>query len=84
MSQFLLLLLPKLYRQKNFPLTFLGSLAGLVTKCNFVCPTHSEAKQIETFKFISEMSSLQGQEADRVACAQRNLSSLMVLGKQFL
>ena len=41
-------------------------------------------KQIETFKFISEMSSLQGQEADRVACAQRNLSSLMVLGKQFL
>ena len=61
MSQFLLLLLPKLYRQKNFPLTFLGSLAGLVTKCNFVCPTHSEAKQIETFKFVSEMSSLQGQ-----------------------
>ena len=84
MSQFLLLLLLKLYRQNNFPLAFLGSLAGLATKCKFVYPIHSEAKQIETFKFGAEMSPLQGQEADRVAHAQRNLSSLMVSGKKFL
>ena len=61
-----------------------GEVSVKAIKHRFICLIHSEAKQIETFKFGAEMSPLQGQEADQVAHAQRNLSSLMVSGKKFL
>ena len=47
------------------------AVADFVTECNFMCLTHSEAKQAETLQFGEEKGLLQGHVRRKLACAQQ-------------
>ena len=55
-----------------------------VTECKFLCPKHSEAKQIEMLAFGTEKDLLQGHEGDQWLLHSKTLHSIKGFSKALL
>ena len=59
-------------------------LARTVVKCKYICPLHSEAKQIETLEFGANKGLLQGQRNRTGSSRLKYLNSPVIFREEFL